>query len=265
MLTNLRRKLKRWLYGTCPGMKGAFPYYGTTVYFPKNSHIFNIACEQGVYEHANLTLLLAIIKPNTVYFDIGANIGLLSIPILHSCPTCSVVSFEPSPNALPYLMRTAERSQFVDRWRIIGKAVGKHAGEMPFYIASEDMGAFDGFRDTKRAGTQSQTIVPVTTIDIEWAALGCPHIGVIKIDVEGAELYALEGAQQCLEKEKPFILLEWTSSNIQAYDLKEDELIRFANKSGYKIFSAPDLVPIDDTTTLKVQMIRTETFLLAPQ
>jgi FkbM family methyltransferase len=265
MLTNFRRKLKKWLYGSCPGFTGSFPYYGTKVYFPKDSYIFNLACEQGVYEHENLKLLLTIIKPNTVYFDIGANIGLMSIPILYSCPTCNVVSFEPSPNALPFLGRTAKESRFTDRWRIIGKAVGDNPGEMPFHIASKKMGAFDGFKDTKRAGVTKETIVPITTIDIEWAALGCPEISVIKIDVEGAELYALEGAQQCLEKEKPFILLEWNSSNIQAYDLKEDELIKYANKSGYKIFSAPDLVPVDDSTTLKIQMIKTETFLLAPK
>jgi len=65
-MIKFRRKIKKWLFGSCPGIKGAFPYYGVKVYFPKNSLIFQLACEQSVYEHENIKMLLSLIKPDTV-------------------------------------------------------------------------------------------------------------------------------------------------------------------------------------------------------
>lgn len=35
----LRQHIKTWLYGSCPGFAGRFPYFGVTVHFPRNSVI----------------------------------------------------------------------------------------------------------------------------------------------------------------------------------------------------------------------------------
>ena len=260
----LRRKIRKWLYGHCPGFAGSFPYYGTKVYFQKNSLIFNLACEQGVYEHENIKLLLAIVKPDTVYFDIGANIGLMSIPILRSYPTCTVISMEPSPNSLPFLIRTAEASEFRSRWHIVGKAAGNSIGSMQFFTASADLGAYDGFQDTKRAGSTNEITIQVTTIDAEWESMQYPRVSMIKIDVEGAELEVLHGAYKCIQKELPYILIEWSAVNFDAYNCKTEDMLNFAASMEYRVFSVPNLIPVNNATELKVQMLKTESFLLAP-
>src|SRR5437667_387294 len=108
----VRKRLKYWFYGSFPGVAGSFPYYGTRVRFPKGSLGFRAACEQGIFEADNIRFLQTLVKPNTTYFDVGANIGLMAIPILRACPNCSVVSFDPSPNSLPYLKRTISESPF---------------------------------------------------------------------------------------------------------------------------------------------------------
>src|SRR5437867_7877616 len=118
-----RGRLKYWLYGSCPGFAGSFPYYGTWIHFPKGSLSFRAVCDQGVFEANNVRLLQRLVKPNTAYFDVGANIGLMAIPILQQCPNCMVVSFEPSPNTLPYLQRTLSESHFQNRWFIIPRAL----------------------------------------------------------------------------------------------------------------------------------------------
>jgi len=259
-----RKIIKQWLYGKCPGFSGAFPYFGTKVYFPKDSLIFRLACEQGIYEQDNLDILSLLVRPNSTYFDIGANIGLMSIPILQRNDSCMVVSFEPSPNTLRFLSRTVESSNFFERWKIVGKAVGSQVGTLGFFMASPDMGAFDGFKDTRRANTDRQIEVPVTTIDVEWEALGRPAVSVIKIDIEGAELEALKGASKCLEKEKPYILLEWNATNLKAYNCSIDNLLVFAEQQQYLICSLPNLIPIFEPELLKLQMFKTETFLLFP-
>lgn len=256
----LRGRLKRWLYGSA----GACHYFGTRVFFPPRSHIFAKLCESGIYERDNLKLLAALVRPETVYFDVGANIGLLSIPILRGIPTSRVVSFEPSPNTLPYLSRTKAESDFGDRWQVVGKAAGSAPGELEFFTHSPDLGAYDSFRRTARAGEAARQTVPVTMIDTEWAALGQPVVSVIKIDVEGAELAALRGAAACIAAHQPSILLEWNAQNLAAFGCAPEELLTFAREGGYGIFSLPDMVPVDSATLLRLKMLATENFLLAP-
>lgn len=260
----MRKQIKKWLYGSCPGFAGSFPYYGTKVYFPQNSYLFTRACDEGIYEIENTRLLCSLVRPNTVYFDIGANIGLMSVPVLQKCDSCSVVSFEPSPNTLELLKRTAKESSYSDRWCVLGKAVGSEVGSLDFCIASAELGAFDGFKDTKRAGATRKITVPVTTLDTEWEAMGRPAVSLIKIDVEGAELASLEGAITCIENERPNILLEWTLLNLEAYNRQPENLLTVAERLGYQVYSLPNQLPIINSTILKLQMLKTENFLLTP-
>ena len=261
----LKKRIRKWLYGKCPGVTGKFPYYGTIVYFPQDSLIFNLACDQGVYEHENIKMLLSLIRPNTVYFDVGANIGLMSVPILRSRPDCKVVSFEPSPNSLPYLMKTFEQSPFRNRWTIIGKGAGNHIGDQCFFASSKEMGAFDGFADTDKISGKQEIVIPVTTIDAEWKVMGSPSVSMIKMDVEGAELQALGGALRCIAKERPSLLIEWNENHFQAHNVLPGDLLSFVDSINYATFSMPHLIPCDCPTVLRAQMLKTENFLLLPK
>jgi FkbM family methyltransferase len=256
--------MKEWLYGKCPGLRGAFPYYGVKVYFPINSLIFHLACEQGVYEHENIKMILSLIKPETFYFDVGANIGLMSIPILRTKSDCKVVSFEPSPNSLPYLIKTHERSSFRERWAIIGKGAANHIGDQRFFASSMEMGAFDSLAHTGTISGKREIVIPVTTIDAEWEALGRPSVSAIKIDVEGAELQALQGALKCVAQEQPSLLIEWNSHHLQALSVMPTDLLSFVKNISYAVFSMPHLIPCNSPNVLQAQMLKTESFLLLP-
>ena len=256
----LRGHIKQWLYGAA----GRFNYFGTRVYFPKHSHVFERACDTGVYEKENLRLIAALVQTDTCYIDVGANIGLLSVPILRLHPTCSVISLEPSPNALPFLERTRRESSFGDRWRVIGKAAGSKSGELDFFMHDAKQGAFDSLQETGRAGASIRQTVPVTTLDTEWQAAGSPAVSVIKIDVEGAELNALRGATECIQAHRPAILLEWSGANLGAFNCAPQNLFEFASGLGYAVFSLPELDHMDSALHLELKMLRTESYLLAP-
>lgn len=264
-MIKFRRSLKRWLYGSCPGFAGRFPYYGTKIFFPHGSLIFGLACEQGVYEHENIKLLLALCKPDTYYFDVGANIGLMSVPILLTLPSVRVVSFEPSPSTFPYLEQTCVNSDFRSRWQILAKAVGRASGESDFFVADAKFGAFEGAVDTGRGGAKHLIKVPITTLDAEWVTLGRPAISAIKIDIEGSDLDVLAGGQECIAATMPYILIEWQSQNFRAYGRKPQMLLEYASEIGYCVYASPGLVPIGSEADLRLHMAVTETFILAPK
>lgn len=261
----MRKFIKRWLYGSCPGFAGSFPYFGTRIYFPRNSVSFLAACAEGVYEADNVRLLSALIEPDSMLFDIGANIGLMAAPVLHQQPNARVVSFEPSPNTLPFLRRTIAESAYRDRWTLVPKAVGAESGKVSFSLSDQKYSLFDGIRPTHRVATVGRAEVEMTSVDTTWTELGKPAVSVLKCDVEGGELGALSGAVECLSTMRPAVLLEWNRKNLVAYDIAPNALLHFAIENGFRVLAVPSLVEVISPKALEAHMAFTESFLLLPR
>jgi FkbM family methyltransferase len=260
----IRKIIKRWLYGSCPGFAGAFPYFGTKTYFPKGAHIFREVCAQGVFEAGNVDVLRRLVKPDTWFFDIGANIGLMAVPIVTGIPRCQLLSFEPSPGVLPYLRRTVSESAHSSRWHLVPKAVGSSTGRTSFSVGSAANSAFDGIKPTGRVANAGSTEIDMTTVDTEWKRLGCPVVSANKCDVEGAELGVLQGARECLAKMSPAVLVEWNTENLAAYGVAPESLLDFASQSKFQVLALPHFLPVKLPWELDLHMIRTENFLLLP-
>jgi hypothetical protein len=77
-----RQKIKFWLYGCCPVFAGSFRYFGTRVYFTQRSRTFAAVCRQSIFEDSIVRTLFALSKPDTTVFDVGANLGLMAVPLL---------------------------------------------------------------------------------------------------------------------------------------------------------------------------------------
>jgi FkbM family methyltransferase len=234
---SFKKFVKRWLYSRCPGLAGSFPYFGTKIYFPPGSLIFSMVMNSGIFEYDNYVLIRQWIRPNSTYFDVGSNIGVMAIPFLKENPTCFVASFEPSPLTYSFLQRTHADSGYAERWRVSKKALSDRKGVSQFTLSMPGLEAFDGFRPTGRVPARETVSVEVGTLDDEWEALGCPAVSVIKCDVEGAEIQVLRGAARCLKEQRPAVITEWNATNIQAYDCPTDAILNFASSMDYRVFS----------------------------
>jgi FkbM family methyltransferase len=259
----LKRQLKYWLYNSVPGFAGRFPYYGTQVHFPPGAGIFRVVCSQGNFEGDIVSRMVRLARPNSTVFDVGANIGLMAIPVLQSCPTCRVVSVEPSPSSLPYLQRTVDGSAYGDRWTVIPRAMSNRPGEMDFAIGRSQDSLFEGFT---AAGSGERSIkVQVATLDDEWVRLGRPSVSLIKIDVEGAEGLVLDGAGLLLRSERPALLIEWHEDYLNRLGTPVGQVLERARDWRYRIFTIPGGVVVDDADSLRVQMFECSNFLLLPR
>lgn len=255
---------KRLVYGSVPFVRGKFPYYGHTVYFPRGSVIFEMACEEGIYESPTLRLILALTEPETTYFDVGANIGLLSVPILAERPSVKVVSVEAAPDTLHLLEKTRAATARKEDWQIIGAAVGAQNGETEFWSGPPAAGAYNGVKDTGRGAQKRQIRVPLRTLDEIWHECGRPAVSVVKLDIEGGEYAALQGSETVIGSEQPIFILEWTNLNLPAYRINPESILEFCYNIEYSLFSSPALLAITNKSLLKVAMSQTETFLLIP-
>ncbi len=259
-MASVRAHLK---YRLC-NLAGRVPFHGVTVYTPPDSLALWVICAGGGFEPEIVRRLVAFTRPGTTMIDVGANAGLMAIPVLRAVPGSRVVSFEPSPTSLPWLTKTAANSEFRDRWTIVAKALSNAPGDADFTVGGSRDAFYEGFKSGDRIAGGRTVRVPVTTLDAEWAASGRPDVSVVKIDVEGAEGQVLAGGAAVFETARPVILVEWHDTYLRRYDTPFDSLIAFAARHRYRVFTIPAGVPVDDVQTLRVQGVDCDNFLLLP-
>lgn len=267
MKTYIKKLIKKYIRNPRWNKKGVFTYYEQQVYFPKDSLIFQRTMEEGgIYELGNLRVIQSYLKPETTLLDIGANIGMMAVPLLHNECRINVVSVEASPNSLSYLKKTHASCDFKDRWTIIDKAVADKPGIVDFHLSPSSMGALDGLRNTKRIAIVDVVKVECTTVDIIWAGLGKPEVSFVKIDIEGADLLALKGGAECINASRPVILIEWNQTNIKAFGLTNYDLMKFIVDINYEIYYLPETKRITSVVEFNIlckqQFI--ENYLLIP-
>ena len=264
MLSSIKKYIKAFISQPNWNRRGNFPYFNQKVYFPKNSAIFLKAMFEGVYEENNVNIIKKLVRDSTTVFDIGANIGLMAIPILDKFPNSTVISVEPSPNSFPFLSKTQNNSKFNERWIVVNKAISNTTGIVNFQLTAAENGAYESILDTKRSPIVDTISVNTTTIDALWIAQQKPEVSFIKIDIEGADLLALMGAKECIKHCKPHLLIEWNKTNIIPFGLNNQNLLNLAEEINYSIFALPHLTICNDLTTLNLLAQLGEDFLLSP-
>jgi len=264
MISSIKNFVKQNILKNYWNSKEKFEYFKNSVYFPKGSVIFTRAVSDGIYEHENLQLIYPLVKPGTVVFDIGSNIGLMAIPILANTKCARLISVEASPNNLPYLKKTNSESSQKERWTIIDKAVSDKEGKITFQMAESKDGAYDSMNNTNRTSFVNSVEIDCTTIDKIWTEQGKPEVSFIKTDIEGADLLSLRGAVKCIETCKPAIIIEWDFRNFESFDLTNNDLLDFAKKVNYSIYATPNLVKISTLAELELHCKYTDGFILYP-
>lgn len=156
-------------------------------------------CWLGSYEYQKSHLFAQMIKPGSVVYDVGAHVGwytLLAAVVVGD--TGKVFAFEPAPLNMQYL-REHLRINTISNVTAVEAAVANDVGFTRFD------GEPSGYMG--RLAEQGNQQVAVTTLDELTQGRQAPHPHVMKIDVEGAELRVLEGAEKTLNTTHPTIFL----------------------------------------------------------
>jgi FkbM family methyltransferase len=156
-------------------------------------------CWLGSYEYQKSHLFAQMIKPGSVVYDVGAHVGwytLLAAVVVGE--TGQVFAFEPAPLNMQYL-REHLRINNISNVTAVEAAVANDVGFTRF---AGETGGYTGC-----LAEQGHQQVAVTTLDKLTQGRQAPHPDFIKIDVEGAELRVLEGAEKTLNTTHPTIFL----------------------------------------------------------
>jgi FkbM family methyltransferase len=194
--------------------------------------------ESGRNELPVQQALAGVLHSGGVFYDIGANVGFFSVIASRLVGASGrVVAFEPVPRNLAYV-RLNCRINRCSNVRVVEAAVSDRSGEGTLMLAR-----FAGGAALSVAGPPPDFLreMRVTTVALDdWlAAQGGPRPDVVKIDVEGAELQALQGMRRILAELRPRILLEVDGADRDQLMARRDSCTAFLAAQGYGFSDLP--------------------------
>jgi FkbM family methyltransferase len=183
-------------------------------------------------------LLAGILRSDTAFVDVGTNRGQILGEAVRLAPAGRHVAFEPIPALAEEIARSFPG---VDCRRL---ALGASPGVAEFCHFT----SLDGWSGLRRSpeisdarGRPEYIEVEVSTLDDE---LREDRPGVIKIDVEGAELEVLRGGRAVLAEAKPIVLFEHVAAAARLYGSQSGALWDLFAELGYRIFAVTGEGPI---------------------
>lgn len=181
-------------------------------------------------EEKFIRLILSDIKPNDVFFDIGACIGFLTIHAYKK--GAKVVAFEPDQRHRNRLQNNLYLNN-ISNVSVISWAVSDKFGQIELYSDGLDSSS-PGFIPMER---RNSTIVNTDTIDSALKRNEIPYPDLIKIDIEGAEFLAIMGMKNLIEGDRPprNIYIEIHPNQLNFMGSSPEEVIGHLAENGYQV------------------------------
>lgn len=160
----------------------------------------------GSFEQAESDYLCRLAQPGGTVVDVGANVGLHTIPLALAVGTGKVMAFEPVPENVKRLQENVERNR-LRNVEIYPFALSDEDGSATMHLSRDP--AYGTLMSTAVAHVAGESIETSTRrLDDVWRMAGQPAVSAIKVDVEGAELRVLRGAKDLLATCRPVLLVE---------------------------------------------------------
>lgn len=152
-----------------------------------------------------------LVRTNDVVWDVGANVGLFAFCAAAKAGVGGkVLAVEPDAWLVNLLIRSAggQDSKGAAPVLVLSAAVSDVFGIASFETAGRGRAAnhLAGYGGSQTGGTRQ--IQSVLTVTLDWLLQYFPSPNLVKIDVEGAEVLAFQGAERLLAQVRPRILCE---------------------------------------------------------
>lgn len=184
----------------------------------------------GYYNLQIVPYIKSTLLPGMTFIDIGANIGEISM-VAAKCvgSTGCIIAFEPIDVIADELQSNITRNQ-LSQISVVRTGLSDSASNnVPIYascgqgrLGDEHHNGLGSIFGVATGETPLQRIT-ITTLDAYLDSHPPERIDMIKIDIEGAELPCLKGAERTLRKFKPTLIVEVqdTTANTAGYRARD--------------------------------------------
>ena len=211
--------------------------------FSTESIRFRIRALKARYrdQKAEFDVIRQAIRPGDIVCDIGANKGSFVPWLSLWCETGRVVAFEPQPEFARRLADLCRATGF-NNVRVEAKGVYSHSGAQDLYVPDGHSPGASLTHKAAEATSFTTLSVPVVALDDYFNEND--NVTLLKIDVEGAELGVLKGAERILRQRAPLLVFECENRHLAPGNV--NEVFAYLEALGYQgsFISRNQLFPI---------------------
>ncbi len=184
---------------------------------------FMQALAEGGTQDAPWRFLMDWVRPDEVFFDLGANLGSFSIPL--AVRGAHVHAFELLYANLDHMAKSVARNR-LSNMSLVLAALWDSPGAV----------GFAGYSAWGTVYGDTCTYVATLTLDDYVRSRQLARVDVMKIDIEGSEKQALRGAAQLLERDHPDIVIECNVLACGNNGYSYQELLALLAQRGYRFY-----------------------------
>jgi FkbM family methyltransferase len=182
----------------------------------------NSVATEAAYD-SNWHFLNAWVRPGDIFFDLGANIGTITIPAAVNGAT--VHAFELLDANVRHIARSVQRNALSSIFITV--------------CAISDKDGLAGLGGISAWGTvvpNALISIPTVVIDNYVQRRAVSVVDLMKIDVEGSEKGALYGASKLIERDHPDIVIECNAATCGNNGYSYRDLLSFLEARGYSLY-----------------------------
>lgn len=190
---------------------------------------------RGAHDWAPIFAMEKIVQPSNTVIDIGANQGEYTLWAARKTgPNGHVYAFEPLSGMFAQLLENIHLNEgFPSFVTAIPLGLSNQSGRLKLYSNNLHNEGVNTLYPTSTSESTFLEEISLSTLDQEVEKWGIKKIDFIKIDVEGAELYVLQGATHTLKRFQPVLFLEINESACKSAGYSSSEIFSLLKSLGY--------------------------------
>jgi FkbM family methyltransferase len=214
---------------------------------------FRVELLTGGYERETVRMVKRLIRPGMTVLDIGAHVGYYTRMFARlTGDSGRVLAFEPNPRTCAVLRRNVSMYRNVQPIQL---AVADQEGTAVMYDFLESSGGVsfyyddnkrDWYKNLLSANKEisprvlnhlpvSTSMVKTTTIDSYWASGELEKADFIKMDIEGAEMSALQGMRRLIQASPDLVMImEYYPRGLLLIGVEPLEALRRLKELGFR-------------------------------
>jgi FkbM family methyltransferase len=204
----------------------------------------------GFHEYREFLFLNKFLKDEMVGVDVGANLGEYTLFMAKRLSKGKVFSFEPLQNMRTQLMANIKLNDF-KQVEVFGYGLSDRREQMEIH---EIDNPHEGLATTYLGLRKSKAtfMIELDSLDAVFPTFNTSRIDFLKIDIEGGELKALQGAQSTIARFRPYVMIEINEETYQAAGYSTAAIAAFFLQLNYLPFKVNKMGRLESCPKLPV-------------
>jgi FkbM family methyltransferase len=180
--------------------------------------------ETGIWEPYETSLVMAMLASDSVFLDVGANLGYFSILAASIVGEGGrVFAVEPDPSNLALFAASCDINDFAGRIHTFAGGLSDRAAAARLYLSEDNMGDHQIY-----AGANERDSLPIELVNgSDYLQGRAERLDLIKIDTQGSEYSVVSGLMRMLQSlsRAPRIIIELTPFSLREAGASGRQLI----------------------------------------